>query len=181
MSYVVKRYQTKLGPTAAKVLAYIYNQIDMGNPFPGLAKIQTDLFSDAKALGIDKKKTIQSILRSLCHRYGYIQLNPEWIPNTRISKYQVNPDEDYVFDITKVNKPIIKRKPLSEMHKEKISSTPTGRHLTEKHTEKISRALIGRTFSDEHKQKISQAKTGRRLSDEHRHRISQSRFKRKRK
>lgn len=55
-------------------------------------------------------------------------------------------------------------KPKSELHKQNISASLTGRNHSEATKEKMSRSRKGRVFSDEHRKKISEAAKARHAS-----------------
>lgn len=87
-NYKVKKPRTKLGKFQAQVLATIYNELDAGRPFPGIMRI-------TNILCVPEKSTVAVALRALCYRYHYIKLRPDWVPNTHMPKYMVNPDENF--------------------------------------------------------------------------------------
>ena len=55
----------------------------------------------------------------------------------------------------------IKRMPLTEEHRQKISASLKGRVISEEHRQKISDSLKGREFTTEHKANLSKSKIGK--------------------
>jgi len=106
----------------------------------------------------------------ICHRNEELPL-PEinYLENLWIGTHQQN-----LIDCNnKGRRPTeIKKAPLTEEHKRKLSESQKGKKLSEEHKRKISKTQKGRKMSEEHRRKISESGKGKTHSQESRKRMS---------